>query len=107
LLLHALCSSKKACSTHFINSIHWVKVIENTNPHIEFLLQIQKQQEDLAMLLASNKQQHEETTKKQKDTTGKTKHKEKDSWEEQNQVGLQQAAHLQDYIQNHLENFKR
>jgi hypothetical protein len=29
------------------------------------------------MLLASNKQQHEETTKKQKDTTGKTKHKEK------------------------------
>jgi hypothetical protein len=46
------------------------------------------------MLLASNKQQHEETTKKQKDTTGKTKHKEKDSWEEQNQVGLQQAAHL-------------
>jgi len=105
--LHALCSSKKACSTHFINSIHWVKVIENTNPHIEFLLQIQKQQEDSAMLLASNKQQHEETTKKQKDTTGKTKHKEKDSWEEQNQVGLQQAAHLQDYIQNHLENFKR
>ncbi len=58
------------------------------------------------MLLASNKQQHEETTKKQKDTTEKTKHKEKDSWEEQNQVGLQQAAHLQDYIQNHLENFK-
>ncbi len=57
------------------------------------------------MLLASNKQ-HEETTKKQKDTTGKTKCIEKDSWEEQNQVGLQQAAHLQDYIQNHLENSK-
>jgi hypothetical protein len=58
------------------------------------------------MLLASNKQQHKETTKKQKDTTGKTKHIEKDSWEEQNQVGLQQAAHLQDYTRNHLENSK-
>jgi hypothetical protein len=51
--------------TDFISSLQWVKASENTNLHTEFLLHIQKQWEDLAMLLASNKQ-HKETTKKRK-----------------------------------------
>jgi hypothetical protein len=43
--------------------------------HTEFLLQIQKQQEDLAMVLASNKRQGENT--KRKHTTEETKHTKK------------------------------
>ncbi len=39
---------------------------EKTNLHTKFLLQIWKQQEDSAMLLASNKQQHKEITKNRK-----------------------------------------
>jgi peptidoglycan hydrolase-like amidase len=41
--------------TDFINSLQWVKASVNTNLCTEFLLQIWKQQEDSAMLLASNK----------------------------------------------------
>jgi hypothetical protein len=42
----------------------WVKASENTNLHTKFLLQmrkqLQKQWEDSAMLLTSNKQHHKE-----------------------------------------------
>jgi hypothetical protein len=47
--------------TDFISSLQWVKASENTNLCTEFLLQIQKQWEDSAMLLASNKQKHKKT----------------------------------------------
>jgi Ni,Fe-hydrogenase III component G len=42
--------------TDFISSLQRVKASVNTNLCTEFLLQIWKQQEDSAMLLASNKQ---------------------------------------------------
>jgi hypothetical protein len=50
---------------------HWLYQLptvgsEKTNLHTKFLLQIWKQQEDSAMLLASNKQQHKEITKNRK-----------------------------------------
>jgi len=70
-----------------------VKASENTNLCIEFLLQVQKQLEDSAMLLASNKQQHKESKSRktqqdrqnaQKRTAGKNK----------DQVGFQEAPHL-------------
>ncbi len=38
----------------------------DTSLHTAFLLQVQKQQEDLAVILASNKQQHKEKHKKKK-----------------------------------------
>jgi hypothetical protein len=41
--------------TDFITSLQWVKASANTNLHPKFLLQFWKQQEDSAMLLASNK----------------------------------------------------
>jgi hypothetical protein len=41
-------------------------IIHDTSLHTEFLLQVQKQQEDLAIILASNKQQHKEKHKKKK-----------------------------------------
>jgi len=47
-----------------------VKAIENTNLHTEFPLQIQKQREDSAMLLASNKQHHKEIPKKKEKHNG-------------------------------------
>ncbi len=43
----------------------------------EFVLQIQKQQGDLAILLASSKQQHKEKTQNGKHTTEETKHTKK------------------------------
>jgi hypothetical protein len=51
------------------------------------------------MLLASNKQKHKEITQKKKKTHNRIDktHKNKD------QVGLQEAPHLQDFIQNHSE----
>jgi lipid A disaccharide synthetase len=66
-----------------------VKASENTNLHTKFLLQIwkqlQKQQEDSAMVLTSNKQHHKEIQKNrkteqdrqnpQKRTAGKNKDK--------------------------------
>jgi hypothetical protein len=46
-----------------------VKTSENTNLCPEFLLKIQKQQEDSALLPARNKQEHQEMIKN-RDTTG-------------------------------------
>jgi len=71
-----------------------VKTSENTNLSPEFLLKIEKQQEDSAMLPARNKQEHQEMIKNtetqqdrqntEKTTVGKNK----------DQVGLQEALHL-------------
>ncbi len=55
--------------TDFISSLQWVKASESTNLHTKFLLQIQKQWEDPAMLLASNKQQHKQITENRIDKT--------------------------------------
>jgi hypothetical protein len=65
--------------------------VKNTNLCPEFLLKIQKQQEDSVMLPASNKQEHKEMTK---NTEKRTAEKNKD------QVGLQEAPHLQDYTES-------
>jgi hypothetical protein len=77
-----------------------VKTSENTNLCPEFLLKIQKQQEDSAMLPARNKQEHQEMIKNtetqqdrqntEKTTVGKNK----------DQVGLQEAPHLQAYTES-------
>jgi hypothetical protein len=53
-----------------------VKASVNTKLHTEFVLQIWKQQENSAMLLASNKQPHKKKTKQNSLT-----HTEKDSSE--------------------------
>ncbi len=69
--------------TDFISSLQWVKASENTNLCTEFLLQIQKQWEDSAMLLASNKQKHKKNRKTQQDrqnTQKRTEGKNKDQW---------------------------
>jgi selenocysteine-specific translation elongation factor len=67
--------------TDFINSLQCIKASEDTNLCTKFLLQIQKQREDSAMLLASSKQ-HKEITKTEKhNRINKTQ--EKDSREEQ------------------------
>jgi hypothetical protein len=52
-------------STDFISSLQSENTNENTSLHNEILLQIWKQQEDSAMLLARNKQ-HKEITKNRK-----------------------------------------
>ncbi len=94
----------------------------------EFLLQIRKQWEDSAILLASNRPQNKDQTKKQRKTEreknrgrqnrgrqrteedkeqGKTgEDKEQEQEQEQEQVGLQEAPHLHDPKQNHSENAK-
>ncbi len=61
----------------------------------EFLLQFQKQWEDSAILLASNRPHNKDQTKKQRKTE-----------REKEQVGLQEAPHLHDLKQNHSENAK-
>jgi hypothetical protein len=53
-----------------------VKASVDTKLHIEFVLQIWKQQENSAMLLASNKQPHKKKTQQ-----NGLKHTEKDSSE--------------------------
>ncbi len=67
--------------TDFINSLQCIQASEDTNLCTKFLLQIQKQQEDSAMLLASSKQ-HKEITKTEKHKRI-NKTQEKDSREEQ------------------------
>ncbi len=85
----------------------------------EFLLQIRKQWEDSAILLASNRPQNKDQTKKQRKTKreknrGRQRTEEdkeqgktgEDKEQEQEQVGLQEAPHLHDPKQNHSENAK-
>jgi hypothetical protein len=54
------------------------------------------------MLLDSNKQ-HKEITKNRNNTTGSTKHTEKESREEYRPSGLTRSSPLTRLIQNHLE----
>ncbi len=79
---------------------------EKTNLHTKFLLQIWKQQEDSAMLLASNKQQHKEITKNRKTQQDRQNTEKRTAGKNKDQVGLQEAPNLQDSIQNNLENSK-
>jgi hypothetical protein len=76
------------------------------NLQTEFLLQFRKQQEDSAILLASNRPQQEGEDKKQTDRKGKEKLKERTTGKNYEQVGLQEAPHLQNLKQNHFENSK-
>ncbi len=92
--------------TDFISSLQWVKANENTNLLIEFLLQSWKQQEDSAMLLASNKQ-HKEIERNRKAQQDRQNTQKWTAEKNKDQVGLQEARHLQDFIQNHLEYSKR
>jgi hypothetical protein len=65
-----------------------VKASENTNLHTKFLLQFQKQQEDSAMLLASNKQRKDitknrKTQQDRQNTQKRRAEKNKDQWTNQ------------------------
>jgi hypothetical protein len=77
-----------------------VKASENTNLCIEFLLQIQKQQEDSAMLLASNKQQNKEITKSRKTQQDGQNAQKRTAGNNKDQVGFQKALHLQDFTES-------
>jgi hypothetical protein len=76
------------------------------NLQTEFLLQFRKQQEDSAILLASNRPRQEGEDKKQTDRKGKERLKERTTGKNYEQVGLQEAPHLQNLKQNHFENSK-
>ncbi len=76
------------------------------NLQTEFLLQFRKQQEDSAILLASNRPRQEGEDKKQTDRKGKERLKERTTVKNYEQVGLQEAPHLQNLKQNHFENSK-
>jgi hypothetical protein len=78
--------------TDFISSIQWVKASVNTNLHTEFMLQIQKQQEDLAMLLATNKQQHKEKTQNRKTQQNRLNAQKRTAGKNIDQVGLQDST---------------
>ncbi len=81
--------------------------MKDTNLQTEFLLQICKLQEDSAILLASNRLQHKDKTQNRPTEMEKQNFKGKDSREQtKEQVGLQEAPHLQDSQQNHSENSK-
>jgi hypothetical protein len=76
----------------------------STSLQTEFLLQFWKQREDSAILLASNGPQQEGQDRKQTNRKGKEKPKERTTGKNYEQVGLQEAPHLQDPKQNHFEN---
>jgi hypothetical protein len=76
------------------------KSSENTNLHTKFLLQIWKQWQDSAMLLASNKQQHKEITKNRKTQQDRQNTQKRTAGKNKDQVGLQEAPHLQDYTES-------
>jgi hypothetical protein len=80
--------------------------VTSTNLQTEFLLQFRKQQEDSAILLASNKPQHKDRTKNRPTEMEKQNFRGKGTaGTDKEQVGLQEAPHLQD-SQNHSENSK-
>jgi hypothetical protein len=80
--------------------------VKSTNLRTKFLQQIQKQQENSAILLASNKPQHKDKTKNRPTEWEKLNLKERTAGKNKEQVGLQEAPHLQDSKQNHSENSK-
>jgi hypothetical protein len=65
--------------------------VTSTNLQTEFLLEFQKQREDSAILLASNRPQQQQQDKKQTDRKGKEKLKERTTGKNYEQVGLQEA----------------
>jgi len=76
----------------------------STNLQTEFLLQFQKQREDSAILLATNRPQQWQDKETKKDK-GK-KWRKGQTGKDKEQVGLQEDLHLQDPKQNHSENAK-
>ncbi len=93
--------------TDFVSSLLWVYISVTTNLPTKFLFQVQKQQEDSAMILASR-----QTTKQtQKRKTGeKTREETEQTHEKNRQQGKQtsglQKAPIYKTIQNHLEDSK-
>jgi hypothetical protein len=79
--------------------------VTSINLRTEFLLQFQKQWEDSAILLASNRPQ-QEGQEKNRSTERERKLKERRTGKDYEHVGLQEAPHLQDPKQNHFENVK-
>jgi hypothetical protein len=55
------------------------------------------------MLLACNKQQHKEITKNRKTQQDRQNTQKRTAEKNKDQVSLQEAPHLQDFIQNHSE----
>jgi len=74
-----------------------VKADVNTTLHTKFLLQIWKQQENSAILLASNKQHYKEKTQNQNTWQNRLNTQERTARKNIDQGGLQQAPNLQDY----------
>jgi hypothetical protein len=74
--------------------------VTSTNLRTEFLLQIWKQQEDSAILLASNRPQRKDMIKNRLTETEEKNLKERTAGTNNEQVGLQEAPHLQDSKQN-------
>jgi hypothetical protein len=68
--------------------------VKNTNLQTEFLLQIRKQQEDSAILLASNRPQHKDKTKNRPTEKEKQNFQGKDSKEQTKNKILQRACIL-------------
>jgi len=68
--------------------------VKRTNLRTEFLLQSQKQGEDSAILLASNRPRQQGQDKKQTDRKGKEKLKERTTGKNYEQFALQEAPHL-------------
>jgi hypothetical protein len=77
-----------------------VKTSDNTNLCPEFLLKIQKQQEDSAMLPASNKQENKEMIKNTETQQDRQNKEKRTAGKNKDQVGLQEAPHLQDYTES-------
>ncbi len=80
--------------------------MKSTNLCTEFLLQIWKQQEDSAILSASNRPQRKDMLKNRLTEREEKNLKEKTAGTNNEQVGLQEAPHLQDSEQNHSANSK-
>ncbi len=78
------------------------------NLQTEFLLQFQKQREDSAMLLSSNRpqQQGQETNRPPDQQKGQEELKERRTGKDYEQVGLQEAPHIQHPKQNNFKNTK-
>ncbi len=82
--------------------------VTSNNLQTEFLLQFQKQREDSAILLASNRPQQEgqETNRLTDRQKGQEKLKERRTGKAYEQVGLQEVPHLQHPKQNNFKNTK-
>jgi hypothetical protein len=89
--------------TDFISSLQSEKTSENTSLHNEILLQIWKQQENSAMLLAGNKQQKEitknrKTQQDRQNTQKRTAGKNKDQRKKEQEKGFAVPQILERYL---------